>query len=240
MTIFEKIQTVRVELKKRELKMTGRNKYAEYDYFELNDFLTPLNELMSQYKMTAIPSFSKEVAKLTAINFEKPEETYTIESPMGTAMLKGCHEVQNIGAVETYQRRYLYQAMFDIAESDAINGTQGKSENEPKNGHRNRNRDYVDNSDNSDRQTDKTAQNPDNATDKRIAVERAVATEQGKKQISKAKRIAELIIGTDITGEQITEWIENNFGSPKKVNDLTDEEYKKLYSAIERSIKSIG
>lgn len=78
--------------------------------------------------MTAYPSFTEELATLTAVNCEAPEEKVTVTSPMGTANLKGCHEVQNIGAVETYQRRYLYQALFDITEKDGLNATQGKPE----------------------------------------------------------------------------------------------------------------
>lgn len=125
MNIFEKIQAVRVELRHTRLKMSGKNKFANYEYMELDDFLPALNELMFKYKITAIASFTREKATLTAIDCEKPEDRYTIESPLGTADLKGCHEVQCIGAVETYQRRYLYQAMFDIAESDGLNKSQG-------------------------------------------------------------------------------------------------------------------
>lgn len=132
MNIYEKIQAVRVGLQTSDLKMTGRNKYAEYNYFELDDFLKPLNRLMQANKLTAYASFTSEYATLTVVNSEKPDEVVTITSPMGTATLKGCHEVQNIGAVETYQRRYLYQAMFDIAESDTLNKTQGKPEQKAK------------------------------------------------------------------------------------------------------------
>ncbi len=126
MNLFEKIQAVRVELAKSDIKMSGKNTYAGYEYFELADFLKPLNELMLLYKMTAIPSFTNEEATLTVINCEKTEETFTLRSPFSSASLKGCHDVQNIGAVETYQRRYLYQALFDIAESDGLNAMQGK------------------------------------------------------------------------------------------------------------------
>ena len=131
MTLYEKIQQVRCELKQKELKMTGNNTYAGYTYFELSDFVPTLNELMLKHKMTAIPSFDNEVAKLTAYDFES-EQTLIITSPMGSASLKGCHEVQNIGAVETYQRRYLYQAMFDVSEKDVLNGTQGRDDVKPK------------------------------------------------------------------------------------------------------------
>jgi hypothetical protein len=57
---------------------------------------------------------------------DKPEDWFNIESPMGSASLKGCHEVQNIGAVETYQRRYLWVAALEIVEHDALDATTGK------------------------------------------------------------------------------------------------------------------
>jgi len=50
---------------------------------------------------------------------------------MGSAALKGCHEVQNIGAVETYQRRYLWVAALEIVEHDALDKTTGKNGAEP-------------------------------------------------------------------------------------------------------------
>lgn len=54
---------------------------------------------------------------------------------------------------------------------------------------------------------------------------------------SKARRIQELIDGTDVVPKQITEFVVANFGSPIKVNDLTDEQFNKLYSAITQYIK---
>lgn len=127
MNLYEKIQNIRVALEKSDIKMSGKNTYAGYNYFELDDFVSDLNRLMLEFKMTAIPSFTPELATLTAYDFES-EQTLTISSPFASANLKGCHEVQNVGAVETYQRRYLYQAMFDITEKDGLNGTQGKDD----------------------------------------------------------------------------------------------------------------
>jgi len=46
---------------------------------------------------------------------------------MGSAALKGCHEVQNIGAVETYQRRYLWVTAMEIVEHDVLDATTGDS-----------------------------------------------------------------------------------------------------------------
>jgi hypothetical protein len=71
-------------------------------------------------------TFDKDVATMVIRCDDKPEDWFNIESPMGSAALKGCHEVQNIGAVETYQRRYLWVAALEIVEHDALDATTGK------------------------------------------------------------------------------------------------------------------
>jgi hypothetical protein len=48
-----------------------------------------------------------------------------INSPMSSAALKGCHEVQNLGAVQTYLRRYLWVTAMEIVEHDALDATTG-------------------------------------------------------------------------------------------------------------------
>jgi len=68
-------------------------------------------------------SFTDAAATLTVRNTEKPEECIFFTSPMSTADLKGCHAVQNLGAVQTYIKRYLYQNAFEIVEADALDAT---------------------------------------------------------------------------------------------------------------------
>jgi hypothetical protein len=45
---------------------------------------------------------------------------------MSSAALKGCHDVQNLGAVQTYLRRYLWVNAFEIVEHDALEPLTGK------------------------------------------------------------------------------------------------------------------
>jgi hypothetical protein len=47
---------------------------------------------------------------------------------MSRAELKGCHEVQNLGAVQTYLRRYLWTTAFEVVEHDALDATTGNVE----------------------------------------------------------------------------------------------------------------
>lgn len=128
MNVYEKLQKARVELQSMNLKKTGNNKFAGYQYYELADFLPSVNKIMMDLKLTSSVKFTPELATLTITNSEKPDETIEFTSTIAEAQLKGCHPVQNLGAVQTYIRRYLYTNAFEIVEADALDGTTGKEE----------------------------------------------------------------------------------------------------------------
>lgn len=134
MNIYEKLQTMRVALQQLNIKKSGKNTYAGYEYFELGDFMPPINQLMKEHGVCGIVSYGADTATLTLINTEKPEETIVFASPMAEAVLKGAHPIQNLGAVETYQRRYLYMTAFEIVEADALDATQGADSPKPQRG----------------------------------------------------------------------------------------------------------
>ena len=125
MNIYEKLQLMRVALQGMNLKKSGKNTYAGYEYFELGDFMPPINKLMADHKVCSVVVYGEDMAYLTLINSENPEEKIQFTSPMKEATLKGAHAIQNLGAVETYQRRYLYMTAFEIVEADALDATQG-------------------------------------------------------------------------------------------------------------------
>lgn len=130
MNIYEKLQSARVRLQSQEIKKSGHNKFAGYYYMELGDFLAPIQELFNEFKLCGVISFSSEFATLTIVDIDEPDKTIIINSPMGSAALKGCHEVQNIGAVETYQRRYLWITALEIVEHDALDALTGEDQPE--------------------------------------------------------------------------------------------------------------
>lgn len=132
--ILQKLNKARVKFHSSQISKTGRNTYANYDYFCLADFLVPILTICDEVGICGVVSFDKELATLKLVDVEDNSET-TITSPMGSAQLKGCHEVQNIGAVETYQRRYLWSAAFEIVEHDALDLTMDdKKPKKPTNG----------------------------------------------------------------------------------------------------------
>lgn len=132
MNVYEKLQKCRVELQNTTLKKSGHNKFAGYTYFELGDFLPTINKLCLENKLLTVTKFDSEIATLEVINAEAPEEKVVFTSPQGSAQLKGCHDIQNIGAVETYQRRYLMMLAFEIVEGDALDPTVGQDKSQSK------------------------------------------------------------------------------------------------------------
>lgn len=131
MNVYTKLNHARERFHSRQLKKSGHNKFANYYYFELGDFVIPALEIFKDVGLTSVISFTKDYADMRIVNTDKPEEVITITSPMSTAALKGCHEVQNLGAVQTYLRRYLWVAALEIVEHDALDATTGRKGDAP-------------------------------------------------------------------------------------------------------------
>jgi hypothetical protein len=131
MKVYKKLVAVRSELQAMSLTKSGHNKFAGYKYFELGDFLPSIQMLFNKYGLCDVISFTEDLATMVVYDTDDGSSV-TFTSPMGSAQLKGCHEVQNIGAVETYQRRYLYVTALAIVEHDALDATTGSAPVEPK------------------------------------------------------------------------------------------------------------
>ena len=122
MSVHAKLMNARIRLQNTELKKTGHNKFAGYYYFELGDFLPQVQEIFHQVGLCGYISFDTTIATLTIVDFEDNSQL-TITSPMVEANLKGAHPIQNLGAVETYTRRYLWVSAMEIVEHDALDSS---------------------------------------------------------------------------------------------------------------------
>jgi hypothetical protein len=117
----------RLELQGRKLNKSGHNKFAGYKYFELGDFLPSIQEIFAKQGLCGVVSYLPDVAVLTITDMEDGSYIH-VNSPMSSAALKGCHEVQNLGAVQTYLRRYLWVTAMEIVEHDALDAITGSEE----------------------------------------------------------------------------------------------------------------
>jgi hypothetical protein len=118
MNIYGKIQTVKVELQKKDIKMSGENGFTKANYFTLPDFLPAVNELFLENKLHSMITFDDNVATLTITDIENVESQLIYNCPMAESGLKNGTKIQNVGAIQTYVRRYLIVNALDIAESD--------------------------------------------------------------------------------------------------------------------------
>ena len=146
MNIHKKIQKVKKELSERELKKSGRNDFSGFSYYELGDFLPSIIELCNKYGLFTKINFEKhysiknistneintnteyqldgDVAVLTIINTDKPDEKEIYSCDVKELNLKGANSIQNYGGIQTYLRRYLYMNAFDIVEADMFDSTE--------------------------------------------------------------------------------------------------------------------
>jgi len=121
-SVHKKLMEARMLLQHAPLKKSGHNKFAGYSYFELGDFLPTINSIFYKTGLCGVVSFDKELATLTITDSEDGSQIL-LTSPMAEANLKGCHPIQNLGAVETYTRRYLWVSAMEIVEHDALDSS---------------------------------------------------------------------------------------------------------------------
>ena len=129
LNLFQKLQKARVELQEMSLKKSGHNKFAGFSYYELADFLPAINIICNNIGLFTAISFETEYAILRIYDCEDMDRFIEFKSPMKEIQQKGCNDIQSLGSVETYSRRYLYLTAFEIVESDFSDAVSGNDDN---------------------------------------------------------------------------------------------------------------
>jgi hypothetical protein len=119
MSVHKKLMQARVKLQSTEMKKSGLNKFAGYSYFELGDFIPHIQTIFNDIGLCGVVTFNTEYAQLCITDVDDGT-VIVVTSPMAEANLKGAHPIQNLGAVLSYQRRYLWMAAMEIVEHDII------------------------------------------------------------------------------------------------------------------------
>lgn len=136
LNLYQKIQRCRVELQNCNLKKSGKNKFANFEYYELADFIPKVNELFDKYKLFSRFTLFENIATLDIYDTESVREDGTFESvmfssPVAEVVIKGSNAIQSLGGANTYMKRYLYLNALEIVESDsffdAVSGKEQKA-----------------------------------------------------------------------------------------------------------------
>ena len=64
MNIYGKLAKMKCEFQDKPVKKTGKNKFANFSYFKLEDIMPIINALMDKYGLCGIVSFDNEYATL--------------------------------------------------------------------------------------------------------------------------------------------------------------------------------
>ena len=136
----ESIISIRVKLQNAKLKKSGKNKFAGFDYFELADFLPKLNELMLEEGVNDRFYIRDDYATLelqkgeeintytmpfvlfeTPLTYKKDKEGNFIKNREGDYIqVPSMQDIQYLGALNTYYKRYLYLNAFGITDGEVI------------------------------------------------------------------------------------------------------------------------
>lgn len=130
MSIYKKLQEARVILHKTQLNKSGKNKFANFNYFELGDFIPQVTEIFNKVGLCGIVSFTADTAYLT-VHETEGEGFVTFTTPLVYASVEKTQPIQNLGSTHTYLRRYLWLMAMEIVENDVVDAVEQKEPAKP-------------------------------------------------------------------------------------------------------------
>ena len=124
MSVFKQLQKARTMFLSADIKKSGKNKFAGYEYFELGDFIPAIHKIFDEVGLCGVVRFTDSVASLTVYDVEDVSHgSVEFTSPMVYAEnIKG-QAIQNLGSTHTYLRRYLWLMAMEIVEHDSVDST---------------------------------------------------------------------------------------------------------------------
>ena len=117
MKLYQKINEIRARIKIANPKKSGKNTFANFDYYELADFLPLVIELEKELNLTSIFTCYDNYAELKVVDVDSGE-TEIFRVPVREANMKGTLEIQKAGAEITYSKRYAYLNYLNLTEND--------------------------------------------------------------------------------------------------------------------------
>ena len=126
LNIYQRLQEARIRFAKSGVKKNGINRNDEYKYFQLEDIVPVATPILQELQLIFLTTFTNDIPTGTLVDMLHPEDKIIFNSytdPEALLTRKGNRimtPIQEKGAKETYQRRYLYVQMLDITEGDII------------------------------------------------------------------------------------------------------------------------
>jgi len=126
MSVYKKLQEARVMLHHTQLNKSGKNKFANFNYFELGDFIPQVTDIFNKVGLCGVVSFTGDTAYLT-VHETEGDGFITFTSPLVFASVEKTQPIQNLGSTHTYLRRYLWLMCMEITENDVVDSVEPKA-----------------------------------------------------------------------------------------------------------------
>jgi hypothetical protein len=130
MSVYKKLQEARVMLHHTQLNKSGKNKFANFNYFELGDFIPQVTDIFNKVGLCGVVSFTNDSAYLT-VHETEGDGFITFTSPLVYASVEKTQPIQNLGSTHTYLRRYLWLMCMEITENDVVDSVEPKAPVKP-------------------------------------------------------------------------------------------------------------
>ena len=117
--MYKKINELRKKILELNLKKTGHNSFVKFKYYELGDFLPQVIELENELGLFSAFSLDDAIAVLKVYDTESGE-TVEFHSAVRDANVEKMIEVQRLGSIHTYIKRYLYYNYLNLTENDTV------------------------------------------------------------------------------------------------------------------------
>ena len=131
MTVYKKLQEARTEMSRRPLKKSGKNKFAGYEYFELQDILPHAHDVFNKVGLCGVFSVFDNVASLQVYETDTGA-SISFQSPLVMAENAKGQAIQSMGSTHTYFRRYLWLMALELTENDMVDAAEPALKPEPK------------------------------------------------------------------------------------------------------------
>lgn len=113
-SVMKKLQQSRVDWQSKPRKKSGFNKFQNFKYFVLKDILPTVNEIFNKNGLYSQYNLTKDYAELI-ITDSSTGDYLTYRIPVQKL---DNPTMQNIGAINTYSKRYLYMNALEIEEDE--------------------------------------------------------------------------------------------------------------------------
>lgn len=113
-SVMKKLQKSRVDWQSKPRKKSGFNKFQNFKYFVLKDILPTVNEIFNKNGLYSQYNLTKDYAELI-ITDSLTGDYLTYRIPVQKL---DNPTMQNIGAINTYSKRYLYMNALEIEEDE--------------------------------------------------------------------------------------------------------------------------